>query len=126
LEPIEEIAILYVPCGSEEEARRIAAALIQERFIACANIVISRSLYMWEGMLADEQEHILFCKTAVAAVEAAQARIEQLHSYDVPCIVSWKPQSVNGRYAEWVLSQVDASTVVSTASANLDGSAGVE
>ncbi|MGA7732713.1 MAG: divalent-cation tolerance protein CutA [Chloroflexia bacterium] len=101
-----EIAILYVPCGSEEEAVRIATTLIREALIACANIVASRSLYLWQDGLADETEHILLCKTAREAVEPARARIEQLHSYDLPCIIAVEPASVNSDYARWVLGQL--------------------
>jgi periplasmic divalent cation tolerance protein len=103
-----QISILYVPCASEQEAVRIATTLIRETLIACANIVASRSLYLWQDGLADETEHILLCKTTVEAVEPARARIEQLHSYDLPCIVAVEPASVNAEYARWVLGQVSA------------------
>ena len=101
-----EVALLYVPCGSEEEARNIASTLVQEGVIACGNIVVSRSLYTWQDRLVDETEHILLCKTTRAAVVSARRRIEQLHSYDIPCIISVEPASVNAAYARWVSEQV--------------------
>jgi periplasmic divalent cation tolerance protein len=103
-----EVALLYVPCGSEEEARNIAATLVQEGLIACGNIVVSRSLYTWQDRLVDETEHILLCKTTQAAALSARSRIEQLHSYDIPCIISVDPASVNAAYARWVSEQVTA------------------
>ena len=103
-----DIIVLYVPCGSEDEAANIAAILISEGLIACGNIMVSRSLYNWHNSLVDEKEHILLCKTTQQAVESAQARIEQLHSYDTPCIISVEPASVNAAYAAWVSDQVDS------------------
>ncbi len=112
------VAILYVPCGSEEEAAGIATQLLVEGLIACGNIVQSRSLHLWEGSLADEKEHILLCKTTNQAKEAAQQRIEELHSYDVPCIISVGPASVNGAYSEWVISMVSAGAGTTVEMAN--------
>jgi periplasmic divalent cation tolerance protein len=101
-----EVAIVYIPCGSEEEAVRMATALIEEGLIACANVFASRSLYRWGGELADQPEYVLFCKTAATCATAAAERAAHLHSYDVPCIITLKPQAVNEEYATWVQSQV--------------------
>src|SRR5207248_8535321 len=43
------VVLIYCPCGSEEEAVRIARELLDRRLIACANIHESRSLYFWKG-----------------------------------------------------------------------------
>jgi len=47
------IVLIYCPCGSEEEAARIARTLVEQRLIACANIREMRSIYFWKGELAD-------------------------------------------------------------------------
>ena len=104
-----DISILYVPCGSEEEAARIAGTLIEERLVACGNILASRSLYRWQGKVADEIEHVLLCKTSKAMAGKAQERIAELHSYELPCIISVAPESVNSEYARWVHEQVSPS-----------------
>ena len=101
-----EIALLYVPCGSAEEAESIARALLKERLIACGNIYESRSLYRWEGEIADEKEHVLLCKTAPARAHAARKRIGELHSYKVPCILSVVPAQANAEYAGWIMNEV--------------------
>lgn len=101
-----KVSILYVPCGSDEEAVRIATALINEKLVACGNIVASRSLYYWEGKIADEVEQILLCKTTEDKVEAARERISQLHSYEIPCIIEVEAASANSAYARWVQTRV--------------------
>lgn len=100
------IALLYVPCGSEDEATSIARTLLQERLIACANIYRSRSLYMWKGALSDEEEHVLFCKTAPSRVGAVERRVRALHTYEVPCILQMQAAHVNHDYAAWVAGEV--------------------
>lgn len=106
-----DIAILYVPCGSEPEAVQIATTLLEERLVACGNIIRSRSLYRWDGKLADDIEHILLCKTARSQVSAARQRVEQLHSYDTPCIISWDLADVNDEYEKWVLGEVSGGAI---------------
>jgi len=101
-----------VPCGSEEEAARIAALLIQEHLVACANIYASRSLYRWEGKVADQTEHVLWAKTTVARAAAATRRIEKLHSYDTPCILTLSPDRVNEAFAAWVRGEVSGLSVI--------------
>lgn len=116
--PTEESAktvILYVTCGSEEEAETIARSLCEERLIACANIYASRSIYIWKGNLTGEKEHVLFCKTTAAKAIAAEKRVRELHSYDVPCIITLAPERVNYAYEAWVAVSVSggASAVMS-------------
>jgi len=101
-----DLILLYVPCGSEDEARRIAGLLLREHLIACGNIYESRSLYYWKGELADEPEQVLLCKTTPARAAAAATRIRQVHSYDSPCILRIEPASANHEYASWVHSEV--------------------
>ena len=101
-----QIALIYVPCGSEEEATRIAANLIEERLVACGNIYRSRSIYHWEGEMRDEEEHVLLCKTTSGRVDAARRRVLELHSYEVPCVLKIEGAEANWGYAMWVAGEV--------------------
>ena len=103
------IVLVYVPCGSAEEVATLGRHLLEERLIACANIYQSRSLYVWKGELADEEEHVLVCKKTAPKVQAAERRVEQLHHYDVPCIIRIEPARSNPAYAAWVTGEVSGS-----------------
>jgi periplasmic divalent cation tolerance protein len=100
--PADQITVLYVPCGSEEEAARIATTLVEEGLAACGNIYTSRSIYRWQGEMVNATEYVLFAKTAPSRVEAARTRVRQLHSYEVPCVLVITPDAVNHEYATWV------------------------
>jgi periplasmic divalent cation tolerance protein len=101
-----DIVLLYVPCGSEAEATKLASSLLEQRLIACANIYQSRSLYHWEGKLAEEEEFVLICKTLPSRASAAESAIRAQHSYKVPCIVQIQPARVNHEYATWVAGEI--------------------
>lgn len=97
------ISVFYVPCGKREEAESIGRQLLEEKLIACANIIPAvDSFYVWEGMLESTQESILLLKTSPEYRSRLMQRVEELHSYDVPCILEWKIEAVNPAYAKWV------------------------
>ena len=102
-----DIIVFYVPFGSEEEAERVSHLLIQEKYIACANVMQSKSCYMWTERLHKEVEYVAFMKTIETQADALRMRIEELHSYDVACIASWKI-SVNKSYYNWILSVISS------------------
>jgi periplasmic divalent cation tolerance protein len=104
----EQITIIYVPCGSEDEAVMIASTLLTERLIACANIHPSRSVYMWQSKLVNEIEYVLVAKTTRARSAAAVQRTGELHSYEIPCILTMQSDSVRADYARWVIGSVDS------------------
>ena len=118
--PADKIVMMYVPCGSEEEAAGIVKSLLEERLVACGNILPSQSFYQVDGKIVNESELILVCKTTQERASAAQERITQLHSYKIPCIITIETLSVNRAYAEWVLRQVNAESDVPTANMHGD------
>jgi periplasmic divalent cation tolerance protein len=112
--PTDKIVMIYVPCGSEEVAAGIITSLLEERLVACGNVLPSQSFYHAEGKIVNEGELILICKTTQGRAPAAQERIAQLHSYEIPCIITIETLSVNRAYAEWVLRQVNGDDDVPT------------
>lgn len=116
----DPLVLLYVPCGSEEEAASIASALLSEHLIACANMYTSRSLYRWQGSIADEQEFVLICKTLASRSDAARQRIETLHSYDVPCVLEVIPAMANEAFYKWAATELTAPSDMVAASSGQD------
>lgn len=94
---------LYVPTKNRAEARRIGTALVKEKLAACVNIVPEiESIYVWNKRLENSREALLLVKTTPALRVRAQRRLEQLHSYDVPCIAEIPAKVLNAAYARWV------------------------
>jgi periplasmic divalent cation tolerance protein len=100
---MNEISIVLVTAGSAEEAAMIGRTLIEERLGACANIVPHiRSIYRWRGKIYDEQEFLIIIKTRTSLFEAVQKRVKELHSYEVPEIISLPIALGLPQYLEWV------------------------
>ena len=97
------VVSVYAVFASADEAERIGRAVVEERLAACINILPAvRSIYRWRGAIEQADEVAAILKTTAAGADALMTRIAALHSYDVPCIVTWPIDKVLGSYAEWV------------------------
>ena len=95
--------MIYVTAGSREEALRIARALVEERLVACANILgEATSIYRWQGKVEEASETVLIAKTHKDLVEKALTRVQALHSYDVPCAVAYDIAVGLPAYLAWI------------------------
>jgi periplasmic divalent cation tolerance protein len=95
--------VVLVTVGSEQEAETIATALLEERLAACVNVTSPvRSLYHWEGRIADDREWQLIIKTQERLFEALAARVRALHSYDVPEIIALPVLAGTTDYVDWI------------------------
>ena len=95
--------VVLVTVGSEQEAETIATALLEERLAACVNVTSPvRSLYRWEGRIADDQEWQLIIKTQARLFDALAARVRALHSYDVPEIIALPVLAGTTDYVDWI------------------------
>jgi periplasmic divalent cation tolerance protein len=97
----------YVLFANAEEAERIGRTVVEERLAACINILGPvRSIYRWQGAVQTADEVAAILKTSHVEADALITRIAGLHSYDVPCIVTWPIDKVLANYADWVESNV--------------------
>jgi periplasmic divalent cation tolerance protein len=105
---MEELALLYVTCANQDEAKSIARALLADRLIACANVMAGHTaIYEWEGAVQEETEVAMILKTRRDMTVHVAERIKVLHSYDVPCVVALPIVGGNGDFLQWLHRQVD-------------------
>lgn len=91
---------------SLEEARAIAAALVERKLAACAQISSIQSYYTWEGEVCNDEEFRVLVKTTGARYADVEAAILELHSYDLPAVVALNISQVYGPYADWIAASV--------------------
>ena len=97
------VVSVYVLFADAAEAERIGRIVVEERLAACINILAPvRSIYRWQGAIETADEVAAILKTSHAEADALITRIATLHSYDVPCIVTWPIDKVLASYAGWV------------------------
>jgi periplasmic divalent cation tolerance protein len=97
---------LYVTASNADEAKKIGEALVQERLVACANVLAPiASIYWWQGQVQRESEAVLIAKTRAELVEHVIARVKALHSYTVPCVVSLPIEQGNPDFLGWIAAE---------------------
>jgi periplasmic divalent cation tolerance protein len=103
-----EARIVLSTAGSEEEARKIAHALVDRKLAACVNIVPQiESIYRWQGKVESASEWLLVIKTQARAFERVRAAIKELHSYELPECVMLEVGEGAKEYLDWIRGSVD-------------------
>jgi periplasmic divalent cation tolerance protein len=95
--------VVLTTCGSLEEARHIAQALVERRLAACVNLVPNvESFYRWKGEVESSTEALLIIKTTADAFERLRAALVELHSYEVPECVELTVTDGSAAYLDWI------------------------
>jgi len=94
--------------GSEEEAERLSAGLIERRLAACVQVIGPiASRYRWQGEIETAQEWLCLAKTEAGRYPELEAAIRELHSYDEPEIVATPIVAGSSGYLDWIGRGVD-------------------
>jgi len=97
-----KLSLLYVPCANQEEAAAIANKLLEDKLIACANILPpSIAMFHFNGHLETNEESILLVKTQTDKRAAVAEAVGLMHGYDTPCVLEFKTESMLDNYNTW-------------------------
>jgi periplasmic divalent cation tolerance protein len=95
--------IILTTAGSQQEAAKIAHALVERRLAACVNIVPRvESVYRWQGKVETAQEWLLVIKTQAELFERVRDAVQELHSYDLPECIMLKVAAGSHEYLDWI------------------------
>jgi periplasmic divalent cation tolerance protein len=95
--------IVLCTAGSQDEARKIARHLVEQRLAACVNIVPRvESIYRWQERVESSEEWLLLIKTTLKNFPSVRAAIQELHSYELPECVAISIEDGSPGYLEWI------------------------
>jgi periplasmic divalent cation tolerance protein len=98
-----EVVTVFVTAPDREAAVALARQVVEERIAACGNVIPNvTSVFRWNGKIKEEEEVLLILKTSEGRAEALVARIAELHSYDVPEILTLPVSGGSEAYLGWV------------------------
>ncbi len=103
------LRFVYVTTENRDEAKKIGTTIVKEKLAACANIIDGmESIYHWKDKIETSKECILILKTSYSNVAKMTRRIKELHSYEVPCVISLNiaEQEGNPEYLNWIRDSV--------------------
>lgn len=86
-----------------EAAKSIARTLVESKLAACVNIVPQiTSIYSWKGEIVEDNEFLLIVKSKSEAYDKLEAKIKELHSYEVPEIIAFDINKGLPEYLRWI------------------------
>ncbi|MCT7432054.1 divalent-cation tolerance protein CutA [Aliarcobacter cryaerophilus] len=94
--------IVQTTTSNEEEAKKIAKILIQDKLAACVQLKNIESLYNWDGKLCCERETLLSIKTKKELFSKVKSKILELHSYDTPEIIELDISNISEDYLKFI------------------------
>lgn len=104
----KKYAIALVTAPDLKTARRLAAAALEARLVACANLVPRiESHYWWQGKLERGAEVLLIFKTTEQHLRNLENLIIEEHPYDTPEFIVLPIKSGNRRYLDWIGASCD-------------------
>lgn len=99
-------ALVWCPFPDAASARAAAATLIDEKLIACANILPGiTSVFEWQGEVQAAEEVAVLFKTTAQCLDSLVARLGQCHPYDTPAIIGWECDAAHPETLQWLAGQ---------------------
>lgn len=96
-------SLVYITTSEISESKKIAKILLEENLVACTNIIPHiNSLYLWKGEIEEEDESLLIAKTKSDKIDKVIKRVEEIHSYDTPCILQFEVKRGSENYLKWM------------------------
>jgi periplasmic divalent cation tolerance protein len=104
---MEKYVVILVTCGNKKEAENIANQLLNEKLIACANIVGPVSSHFhWKGKVESAEEFLALMKTRANLFDAVAERVRAMHSYEVPEVLALPVVDGSSEYLDWMRSNL--------------------
>lgn len=105
--------VVITTVGTEEQAYVIAEELVRRRHSCCVNIIPGiRSVYRWKGKVSRDSEYMLIAKTLESEFEQLADAIRELHSYELPEIVSFKMERGDPDFMSWIEDSLDKTRIL--------------
>ena len=100
------VVLTTVP--NSTEAQELAEKIIETKLAACVQILPQMtSVYVWEGKIQKEAEHLMLIKTLPEKWEELRDVITANHSYDVPEIIAIEVEKVSEPYSTWLMKHLN-------------------
>jgi len=95
--------VIMVATANKQEAEKICKKLLEEKLIACANVIGPvTSHFHWSGIIDTAEEYIAFLKSRSDLFETIAGHIQKMHSYKVPEILALNVVNGSKPYIDWM------------------------
>ena len=100
---MDNYILVLVTASSKKEAEKISHRLLEQKLIACANIVGPVSSHFhWGGKVEAAEEFLVLMKSRRDLFEELSEQVRGLHSYEVPEILALPIVAGSEAYLDWL------------------------
>ena len=100
--PDARYVIVMTTCPDDEQANRLATALVEKKLAACVQASNITSTYRWKGGIETGKEVRLMVKAKYADYDAIEALILAGHSYENPEVIAVPVSAGSRMYLDWI------------------------
>jgi periplasmic divalent cation tolerance protein len=102
-----DLVLILTTAPDDEHAETLARMLVEERLAACVNLLGPMvSIYRWKAAVQRDVERQVVIKTTRARVPAIEARLRQVHTYELPEFLVVPVERGSDDYVEWITQMV--------------------
>ncbi len=102
-----DVVIVLTTLGADADAAAFARVLVDERLAACVNILPPMtSIYRWKDAVEQDREQQVIMKTTAGRLAALEARLRELHSYELPEFLVFPASGGSAAYLDWVRNSI--------------------
>ena len=95
--------VVWTTIANGGEGRTLAEILVNERLAACVSVLPEmESTYRWKGGVQSDRERQMVIKTTADRLPKLEARVRELHPYDVPEFVVLPVVGGSEAYLAWL------------------------
>ena len=108
MHPAADYCCVFVTTPNISVARKLAAAVLSERLVACANLIPKiESHYWWKGQLESSSEVLILFKTARKKLTELERCVVKNHPYETPEFIAVGLDHGAEKYLSWITSSLE-------------------
>ena len=99
---MEKYCIVSTTFSNEADATKIINAVLENKIVACAQVININSHYTWKGKVCHEPEVLVLFKTQLKLYNLLESKIKEMHPYEIPEIIAMDIERGLPDYLKWI------------------------
>jgi periplasmic divalent cation tolerance protein len=101
------VVLVLTTIAADTDGATLSRTLVEERLAACVNVLPAMtSVYRWNSKVEEDREQQIVIKTTAERVPALEARVRELHPYELPEFLVLTASGGSSAYLTWVAESV--------------------
>ena len=100
---MEKCCVVSTAFANETDANKIINYVLENKIVACAQVININSHYTWKGKICHEPEVLVLFKTTWNLYDTLESIIKEMHPYEIPEITATNIEKGLPSYLDWMV-----------------------